>query len=154
MAVLIVFSLGIGFIFGAAAIHRPMANTPYELPPARKPWNPKDIMGLLGSIGIRNFSGHLDMVPFVVLETDKTIVLKLSQRKSWVHYVLVPKIDIRDTADISLEDAPYMMDLFLTARHLIEKDKLQYYQVFTNGPGLQKVGYLHFHVVGELPKGS
>jgi transcriptional regulator GlxA family with amidase domain len=47
----IVLSLAAGFLLGAAAIHRPIANAPAEPPVARHPWNPKDVMGLIGSVG-------------------------------------------------------------------------------------------------------
>ena len=145
----IVFSLAGGFFFGAASIHRPILNAPLELPPARKPWNPKDVMGLIGSVGIRTLAGHLEMVPFVVLETDRTFAITVSAAKTEAHYVLVPKKDIRDISEISAEDAPYLINVFLTARQLVEKQGLHDYQIYANGPGLQSVGYLHFHLVGK-----
>jgi len=146
-AILVVFAAG--FLFGAASIHRPIPNVPLELPPVRKPWNPQDIMGLLASVGIRTLSGHLETVPLVVLETDKTFAISVSMSKTKVHYVLVPKKDIHDIGKISIEDEAYLTDLFLTARQLIEKEGLQDYRIYTNGPGKQLVGYLHFHLTGK-----
>lgn len=147
--VAIVFSLAVGFLFGAASIHRPIPAAPLELPPARIPWNPKDAMGLIGSVGIRALAGHLETVPLVVLETDKTFAVTVSASKTRAHYVLIPKKDIHDISEISAEDAPYLIDVFLTARQLVEKEDLQDYRIFTNGPGEQLVGYLHFHLVGK-----
>ena len=106
-------------------------------------------MGLMGSVGIRTLAGHLKMVPFVVLETDRTFAMTVSATKTEVHYVLVPKKDIRDISEISAEDEPYLIDIFLTARQLVEKQGLHDYRIYTNGPGLQKVSYLHFHLVGK-----
>jgi histidine triad (HIT) family protein len=145
----IVFSLIVGFLLGAAAIHRPIANAPVELPPAREPWNPKDLLGVIGSLGIRALAGHLDKLPLVVLETDRTFALTIPTAKSKAHYVLVPKKDIRDIGEISPADEPYLMDVFLTARRLVEKEGLYDYYIGTNGPGRQTVGYLHFHLRGE-----
>jgi histidine triad (HIT) family protein len=145
----IVLSLVVGFLLGAAAIHRPIPNAPVELPPAREPWNPKDLMGLIGSLGIRALAGHLEKLPLVVLETDRTFALTVSTDKSKVHYVIVPKKDIRDIGEISPGDEPYLMDVFLTARRLVEKEDLYNYRIDTNGPGRQTVGYLHFHLIGE-----
>jgi diadenosine tetraphosphate (Ap4A) HIT family hydrolase len=147
--VAIVFSLAVGFFFGAASIHRPIPNAPLELPPARKPWNPKDVMGLIGSVGIRTLAGHLETVPLVVLETDRTFAITVSASETEAHYVLVPKKDIREIGEISAEDGPYLIDVFLTARQLIEKQGLYDYRIYTNGRGLQSVSYLHFHLVGE-----
>ena len=145
----IVFSIAGGFFLGAASIHRPIPNAPLELPPARNPWNSKDVMGLIGSVGIRTLAGHLEAIPLVVLETDKTFAITVSAAKTKAHYVLVPKKDIRDISEITAEDEPYLMDIFLTARQLAEKEGLHNYRIFTNGPGLQKVRYLHFHLVGK-----
>jgi len=146
-AILVVFVAG--FLFGAASIHRPIPNAPLELPLARKLWNPQDIMGLLASVGIRTLSEHLETVPLVVLETDKTFVISVSMSKTKVHYVLVPKKDIHDVGKISIEDEAYLTDLFLTARQLIEKDGLQDYRIYSNCPGKQLVGYLYFHLTGK-----
>ena len=143
------FSLAVGFVLGAASIHRPIPNTPLELPSARHPWSSKDIMGLLGSAGIRIFAGHLKAIPFVVLETEKTFALTVSADKARFHYVLVPKKDIQDTGKISAEDGLYLTDIFLTARQLVEKEDMRDYRIYTNGAGLQSVGYLHFHLVGK-----
>ena len=143
----IVLSFAVGFLLGAAAIHRPIPGTPPELPPIRKPWVPKDILGLIGSAGIRTLSGHLEKLPFVILETDRTFALKIPDAEYKVHYVLVPKKDIPDIRHISAVDEPYLMDVFLTARRLVEENGLQDYQIYINGSGLQKVGYLHFHLV-------
>jgi histidine triad (HIT) family protein len=145
----IVFSVAGGFLFGAASIHRPIPTAPVELPPARSPWNPKDVMGLIGSVGIRALAGRLETLPLVVLETDRTFALTVSTAKTKFHYVLVPKKDIRDISEISAEDEPYLTDLFLTARQLVEKEGLHDYRIYTNGPGRQSVGYLHFHLVGK-----
>ena len=85
-----------GLLLGAALIHRPIPNAPVELPPARQPWNPKDVLGLVGSLGIRAMAGHLESIPGVVVETDRTFAIALPARRNRVHYVLVPKKDIRD----------------------------------------------------------
>jgi histidine triad (HIT) family protein len=145
----ILFSLGAGFVLGAASIHRSIPNAPVELPPAREPWNPKDFMGIIGSLGIRALAGHLEKVPLVVLETDRTFALTVSRSKKRVHYVIVPKKDIRDIGEISPGDEPYLMDVFFTARQLVDKEGLYDYRIYTNGPGRQTVGYLHFHLLGD-----
>jgi len=143
----IVFSLAAGFLFGAASMHRPIPNAPLELPAARKPWDLKDAMGLIASAGIRTLAGHLQTIPFVVLETDRTFAISVSANR--VHYVLVPKKDIHDISQVSAEDKLYLTDIFLVARQLVEKEGLRDYRIYTNGAGRQSVGYLHFHLVGE-----
>ena len=149
IAAALVLSFGIGVLFGAASIHRPIPHAPLELPPARNPWKLTDALGLIGSIGIRDLAGHLDGVPSVVAETDRTFALSVPDPRYRVHYVIVPKKDIRDAGQLTAEDQPYLTDIFLMARHLAEKDSLAGYRLYTNAGGLQTVGYLHFHLVGR-----
>jgi diadenosine tetraphosphate (Ap4A) HIT family hydrolase len=148
LLVAIVLSFGLGLLLGAAAIHRPIPKAPVELPPARNPLKPADVLGLIGSIGIRGLSGHLEHIPSVVAETDRTFALSVPDRRFRFHYVIVPKKDIHDAGQISAADEPYLTEIFLMARHLAEKDSMKSYRLYTNSGGLQTVGYLHFHMVG------
>ena len=154
LIIAILISAAVGFLLGAAAIHRPITNAPLELPPARNPLNPKDLMGLIGSLGIRTLAGHLEALPPVVLETDRTFALEIPEPRNRIHYVLVPKKDIGDISQISKGDEPYLTDVFLVSRKLIEQAGLSNFQIYTNGPGRQQVGYLHFHLVGRRPGGK
>ncbi len=62
----IVLFFAVGFLLGAAAIHRPIPDAPVKLPPVRSPWNAKDILGIIGSVGIRTLAGHLKALPPVI----------------------------------------------------------------------------------------
>ncbi len=148
-AVLLSLTFLIGILLGAALIHRPIPNAPAELPPARHLWNPKNVLGLLGSLGIRAMAGHLESIPGVVVETDRTFAIAIPDRWNRVHYVLVPKKDIRDIGQVSAEDQAYLTDAFLVARHLAEKEGLRSYRLYTNDRSLQTVAYMHFHLVGK-----
>jgi histidine triad (HIT) family protein len=103
----------------------------------------KDLAGLLASVGIQKFPR---LLPSVVVETDHTIALQLPTAKPRVHYVLVPKKDIKNIGDLAAEDVPYLIDLFAVAQHMITDQGLTQYQLITNGPGYQDVTYLHFHL--------
>jgi len=105
--------------------------------------SPADLAGLIASVGIQKLPGAL---PLVTFQTDKTIAFKLPVRYGF-HYVIVPRKDLKDPGDISSENAPYLVDAFLVIRHLVERDHLTRYSVAVNGPGNQRVRYLHFHVI-------
>lgn len=109
----------------------------------------EEILGLLGSIGMQRFSG---LLPSVVKETDKTLVIKHPFPKSDVHYVIIPKADIKAAEDISEDDAPYLVDAYALIGALVREENLRNYKIVVNGPGFQTVGYLHFHLVAELPE--
>jgi diadenosine tetraphosphate (Ap4A) HIT family hydrolase len=53
----------------------------------------------------------------------------------------------KNISEISAEDAPYLLDIFAVAQHLIKAKALVNYRITTNGPGFQDVTYLHFHLV-------
>ena len=94
-------------------------------------------------------AGHLDMIPGVVMETDRSFAIAVPDRWNRVHYVIVPKKDIRDVGQVSAEDQPYLTDAFLMARRLAEKEGLRSYRLYTNDRSLQTVAYMHFHLVGR-----
>ena len=106
----------------------------------------EDLLGLMASIGIQRFP---KFVPSVVFETDKTVVIKHPLPLSRIHYVIVPKKDIKNIGEISEADSPYLVDVFSVARSIIEKEALLNYRLSSNGPGFQDVTYLHFHLVGD-----
>jgi diadenosine tetraphosphate (Ap4A) HIT family hydrolase len=65
-----------------------------------------------------------------------------------MHYLIVPKKDIKNIGEISEADTPYLIDAIFVARYIIEEKKLYHYRLLTNGPGFQDVAYLHFHLIG------
>lgn len=107
---------------------------------------PSEILGLLGSIGIQKVP---DFIPFIVKETDKTLVMHAPVKRAPIHYVIIPKKDIKDAADISDEDKEYLIDAYKVIGELIRENHLDTYKIYTNGPGYQTVNYLHFHLISE-----
>ena len=105
-----------------------------------------EALGLLASIGVKYGS---DYIPDKVYETDKVIALIHPTSKTKHHYVVIPKKDIKNIAEVSEEDKPYLLDAIAVIQHIIADKKLETYQVVTNGPGYQDVTYLHFHLVSE-----
>lgn len=108
---------------------------------------PNDIVGLLAAVGIQRVGGRL---PGVVMETDKTIVLKHPMPSAPVHLLIIPKRDIKNIADVTAEDREYLTDALLVAGEVIRERNLTRYEVTTNGPSAQQVTYLHFHLRGYL----
>jgi hypothetical protein len=105
-----------------------------------------DLLGLIASVGIQKFPG---LIPSVVLETDRTIVVKHPFPLERIHYLIIPKKDIKDIGEISEVNAQYLIDAYLVVRRIIEEEKLSKYQLFTNGPGFQDMTYLHFQLIAE-----
>lgn len=105
--------------------------------------NPNELIGLLTSIGIQKFP---DFTASVIYETDKSIAIKHPFPQSQIHYVIFPKKDIKNISEISEEDKEYLIDCYALIAKIIQEEKLENYQVITNGPGYQFTNYLHFHI--------
>ncbi len=117
-------------------------------------YKPSDLAGLLASAGIQRAGAAL---PLVVKETERCLAIEHPFKKRRVHLVIFPKKDIKSIGDVSLEDQPYLLDCIGLMRDLIVENGLVHYRVETNGPGLQHVTYLHFHLVstdGRVPPGA
>ena len=81
----------------------------------------KDLAGMMASLGIHVAPGIL---PFVYLETDKSIAFKLPTDKGHFHFVIVPKKDIKNIGQSSDGDPSYISDILSVTRYIIEKEKL------------------------------
>lgn len=107
-------------------------------------YRPNELAGLLVSAGIQRAAGAL---PLVVKETNRCLAIEHPFPKSRFHFVVFPKRDIRNIADISAADQEYVLDCLAVIGALVKEHGLSNYRVITNGPGLQDVAYLHFHLI-------
>ena len=107
---------------------------------------PNELAGLLASVGIQRFSS---LLPSVVMETDKTIVIDQSSPGTRIHYLIIPKKDIKNIAEASEDDKEYLMDAFRVASNIVKEQRLQEYRLTTNGPSYQTATYLHFHLTAQ-----
>jgi diadenosine tetraphosphate (Ap4A) HIT family hydrolase len=85
----------------------------------------------------------------VVKETDKTVVIEYPGPHAGVHYLLIPKKDMKNIADASDADREYLLDTLKVAGEIIREKNLVDYAITTNGPGYQGVTYLHFHLTAH-----
>jgi len=105
-----------------------------------------DLLGLLTSVGIERFSG---LAPKVVKETDKTIVIEHPQPLAPLHYLVIPKKDFKNMADLDDTGREYLVDAFAVMGEIVREKKLVNYRVTTNGPAFQTMTYLHFHLMAN-----
>jgi histidine triad (HIT) family protein len=142
--IVIVFVLGIAA--GAYLFKDTRARSFTALPQCGSCLTKSEFAGLLASAGIQKASGAL---PFVLAETDKSIAFESPIPEARIDYVVLPKKDIKDLGDLSADDRAYIADGFEVVASLIRDHHLQNYRVYTNGPGYQKVNYLHFHLLAK-----
>lgn len=108
-----------------------------------------ELAGLIASVGLNAFGTAI--LP-TVFETDKIIVVKHPDPNTTFHEVILPKKDIRDISEVATDDIPYVEEVFAYVSKVVKEKNLQKYRVVTNGPGYQSLAYLHFHLIGSLPK--
>ena len=109
-------------------------------------YRPSDLLGLLASAGIQVAPNWL---PGIVRQSDQCVAITHPFPESRFHFVIFPKKDIKDIADVSVEDQAVLMDCIAMIRALVSTYGLSQYKVVTNGPRLQHVRYLHFHLSGK-----
>jgi len=138
------FFLLAGIVIGGYLFARSQPRSLLSLDHCQHCLSPKDLGGLLISAGIQRLPG---LIPDVVLETDKSVVIKNPLVRAGVDYVILPKRDIKDIGELAADDIPYLIDAYRVARWLIEEKKLSNYRFYTNGPDFQDITYLHFHLM-------
>jgi len=146
---LVLASLGFlffGIVIGGWLFSRSQPRSVIALKDCDHCLSPADLAGLLGSVGMMRFG---KVLPFVVTETDRSVVIKHPVPYARVHYVIVPKKDIKDLGTYNDADMAYIEDAMRIVRFLVQKGHLRAYRVFSNGPGLQSVTYLHFHLISK-----
>lgn len=139
--------VALGIVIGGYFFSRSQPRSLLALNRCEDCMSPEDLAGLLASVAIQRMPG---IIPFIAFETDKTIAIKLPLQKTRIHYVIIPKKDIKNIGELSGDDSSYLTDIFLVARQIIEKEKLTRYRIYTNGPSYQDVTYLHFHLVDGM----
>ena len=109
-------------------------------------YKPNELAGLIASAAILRAPFT---IPQVLLESDTCLAIRHPKPEARVHYVLFPKHDTRNITTMTEQDAPFVLGCFALARELVRRDKPQNWRLLTNGPVLQDVTYLHFHLVGR-----
>ena len=141
-----VLCVALGLVSGGVLFSRSQPRSVLALHHCHECLDVNELAGLLASVGIQKFPG---LLPSVVFETDYTLALQVRSAKQGVHYLIIPKKDIKNIGEISAEDTPYLIDIFAVIQQLIKDKALSSYRVLTNGPGFQDVTYLHFHLVAK-----
>src|SRR5215813_9441643 len=141
-----VLCLVIGLVSGGVLFSQSQPRSVLAIHHCHQCLDVNELAGLFASVGIQKFPG---LLPSVVFETDYTLALQVRSAKQGVHYLIIPKKDIKNIGEISAEDTPYLIDIFAVIQQLIKDKALSSYRVLTNGPGFQDVTYLHFHLVAK-----
>ncbi len=133
----------IGIIIGGNIFSNTQPRSIIALKKCEKCYKTNDLIGLLVSVGINKTP---IIIPNVIYETDKTIVIKHPFPEAPIHYLVIPKKDIKDIKNLSKDDSLYITDAYSVMSKIIRDQNLTDYRIITNGPGFQQATYLHFHL--------
>ena len=90
-----------------------------------------------------------EVLPGRVMETEKSIVVLHPEPVDRFHYIIIPKRDIKNIAEVSDADTAYIVDAYAVAAQLLRENNITKYRMWASGPDYQAVSYLHFHVTGS-----
>jgi hypothetical protein len=107
---------------------------------------PRDLLGLLASAGIRHAP---DLLPLKVAESTRCVGIQHWAPEGRYHVAFFPKRDVRNIMELGEQDAPYLLDCLALARTHVAAAGFHNYRVVSNGPALQHLTYLHFHVIAR-----
>lgn len=137
-------SLVLGIFVGAWLFHDTRSRSVLTLPRCNDCLNPSQVLGLMASVTLRKAPG---LIPRVVAETEHAIAMIHPFPNDAHHYVIIPKRDVRHVGDLSKEDLEAVRHCFELADHLVRERRLTHFRLTTNGPAIQHVNYLHFHLI-------
>lgn len=143
LPLLLVFLLGL--VCGAYLFHKSLPRS-FLASGACAPhcYSKAEVAGLLTSVGLLRAPG---LIPDVQMESDTCLAVRYPRPEARVHYVLFPKHDVHNIAELTPEDEPYVMGCFAMVHDLVARDHLRGYSLHTNGPQKQEIAYLHFHLL-------
>ncbi len=97
----------------------------------------------------------------ILFENDKILAFRDINPQAPVHFLVIPKKEIRTINDINEEDKSLIGELFIVAKEIAKKEGISekgYRTIFNcNEHGGQTVYHIHLHVLGgrqlEWPPG-
>ncbi|QDQ26524.1 HIT domain-containing protein [Chitinimonas arctica] len=140
--------LALGMLLGGYLFKDVQTRSFMAVKPCNGCYRPNELAGLLASAGVLRAGAAL---PLVVMETERCLAIRHPAPWAQSHYVIFPKKDIKDIGDIAIDDQPYVLDCLAMSRKLAQEKGFRHYRFYTNGPGLQDVRYLHFHLIMAAP---
>lgn len=144
----LVLGLGVGLVIGGSVFStvQPRSLLAWKTCADGSCLRLNEITGLVAALGIKLAPGF---IPEVVRETSYSMVVRHPFPEARVHYIIIPKKDIKNIGTLSDADKVYVLDAFAVMQDIIKQEHLTKYLIKTNGPGYQDVAYLHFHLIAE-----
>ena len=83
----------------------------------------------------------------LIAENDNVIVLNDINPVAKVHILIVPKKHIESVSTVSADDGGDLVEMFMAAIEIANKNKLSAYRLSFNAGRYQHIGHLHMHLL-------
>ena len=145
--ILLIFVVFIaGFISGGILFRNRSHGTPITVKAGKNLLKSSEISGLLSSV-VLNYIPQI--VPKVILETDRTICIEHPFPERNIHYLFFSKKDIKNIGDINEDDYDDIVDIHASIAKVIKMKNIKKYKLMSNGPGRQHIAHIHFHLMAD-----
>ena len=141
------FLFGAGFICGAASFVRTQAR---PLPVIQHCESTEDcltnpeVLGLITSAGLHLAPGAM---PDVVARSPECVGIRSPKPEGHIDLVFFPTRDVRNLLEITPDDEKYVVGCIALMRQVVAERSISDWRIVTNGPGVQEIDYLHFHLI-------
>lgn len=105
-----------------------------------------ELLALLASVGLRLAPGAM---PDIVARSPQCVGIRNPRPEARIDLVFFPTRDMRNLLDVAADDEPYLMGCLALMRKVAEERQLKSWRIFSNGPGMQEIAYLHLHLVED-----
>ena len=107
------------------------------------------LSALLGTIAAAGIHVPAGLIPELVGESADCVGIKNPVPEDYIDLVFIPRRDVLNLLDTDTPDEPAVMDCVALMRQVSAQRNIRHWRIITNGPGYQRVGILHFHLVED-----
>ncbi|MDE0856866.1 MAG: hypothetical protein OSA97_20820 [Nevskia sp.] len=102
-----------------------------------------EVLGLITSVGLHLAPG---LAPEIVARSRECVGIRNPKPADRDDLVFFPTRDMRNLLDVAPGDEPYLLGCLALMRTVVEQRHMASWRIVSNGPGIQEINYLHFHL--------
>lgn len=106
----------------------------------------REVLGLITSAGLHLAPG---LMPDIVARSKECVGISSPRPAARIDLVFFPTRDIPNLLDVVPGDEKYLMDCIALMRKVADERGMRKWRIISNGPGVQEIAYLHFHLIEE-----
>jgi len=105
-----------------------------------------EVLGLITSVGLHLVPGFM---PDIVARSPECVAIRNPKPEARVDLVFFPTRDLRNLLDLAPGDEKYVVGCFALMQKVADERGIRNWRIVSNGPGIQEIAYLHFHLLQQ-----